>query len=125
MSAIIKKNSNLDAAIGSRLKAIRTSQGISQEVLGENIGVSFQQIQKYENGSNRLSLSRALKVSNFLNVEINELVPELDENSAINRVFHDKETLQLVDLWLKIKDPEVKKSVMRILSSVEELESTS
>lgn len=56
--------------IGAKIKILRKQAGISQEKLGEMIGVSFQQIQKYENGTNKLTLERLQQISEALGVSI-------------------------------------------------------
>jgi len=63
-----RKPNPYDAFVGSRLRACRTLAGFSQERLGETVGLSFQQIQKYEKGLNRIGASRLQQFSNILNV---------------------------------------------------------
>ncbi len=58
----------IDAAIGRRVRALRRARDMTQKGLADRIGVSFQQVQKYENGSNRISGARLLKTANILNV---------------------------------------------------------
>ena len=60
---------SLDEYIGQRLKARRTMMGISQTKLGESLGVTFQQIQKYEKGVNRISASMLYNISVILGVD--------------------------------------------------------
>lgn len=57
-----------DKAIGGRLRSFRRSRGMSQQTLGQSLGVTFQQVQKYENGKNRLSGSRLMVVCEVLKV---------------------------------------------------------
>jgi transcriptional regulator with XRE-family HTH domain len=63
------KQSAADKAIGARLRAYRQASGLSQSDVGQKIGVTFQQIQKYEKGSNRLSGSRLIEVAHLFKVE--------------------------------------------------------
>jgi len=63
----------LNRQIGKRLRAARILRGLSQEQLGEIVGVSFQQIQKYENGTNGLSPARMKRLAESLGVTINHL----------------------------------------------------
>jgi transcriptional regulator with XRE-family HTH domain len=63
----------MDGQIGLRIRHIRVQQKISQSDLGEKLGVSFQQVQKYEKGMNRLTLSRAIDLAKALNTTVNEL----------------------------------------------------
>lgn len=68
---IPKRVTNFDQQIGLRIRQIRKKQRLSQEDLGKKIGVSFQQVQKYENGANRISASRLVQVSHVLGVSVN------------------------------------------------------
>ena len=58
-----KDPSNIDKHIGYKLKLRRVDAGMSQEALGEKVGLSFQQIQKYEKGANRISASRLFELT--------------------------------------------------------------
>lgn len=66
-----KKSTTFDQQIGARIRQVRKKQKMSQEQLGKEVGVSFQQIQKYENGHNRISASRLVHVARILNVSTN------------------------------------------------------
>jgi transcriptional regulator with XRE-family HTH domain len=63
-----------DGQIGLRMRTMRIEKGLSQETLGTQLGVSFQQVQKYEKGTNRLSLSRAEEVAKALKTSVSELL---------------------------------------------------
>jgi transcriptional regulator with XRE-family HTH domain len=65
---MLRKPNPFDAHVGARLRACRTLAGYSQEKLGEAVGLSFQQIQKYEKGLNRIGASRLQQFSQILNV---------------------------------------------------------
>lgn len=69
--------SDTDQQIGLRIRAARMARGMSQEKLGEALGITFQQIQKYEKGTNRTSVSALLKIAKALEVTAADLVPEL------------------------------------------------
>ena len=69
-----RATSTLDAQIGLRMRAIRVDQGISQNALAKRLGLTFQQVQKYERGVNRLSLSRAVEVARTLKTSVNQLI---------------------------------------------------
>ncbi|MGB9369601.1 MAG: helix-turn-helix transcriptional regulator [Xanthobacteraceae bacterium] len=59
-----------DVAIGQKLRALRLDRGLSQGALAEKVGVTFQQLQKYENGANRISAGRLARVAAALNVPV-------------------------------------------------------
>ena len=66
----MRKATSLDVIIGSRLRAQRLSHKLSQDELAQSLGISFQQVQKYESGTNRISASRLKQVSDVLRVPI-------------------------------------------------------
>lgn len=72
----------IDKRIGGNIRFHRTRQGLSQAELGEAIGVTFQQLQKYESGSNRIAASRLYKVSRALRVAVEAFFEELSPAPA-------------------------------------------
>ena len=68
----------MDIALGAAVRIRRRSLGISQEALAEQCGVSFQQIQKYENGANRISFSRLVQIARALQCRVVDLMDVLD-----------------------------------------------
>lgn len=95
----------LDAYIGKRLKAIRKAQNMSQEVLADKIGITFQQVQKYERGLNRISASRLCMIARALGQQLDAFVPA--EFSAGIDLMHRRQAqniandLAMVQLQLK------------------------
>lgn len=69
----------VDVLVGNRIRARRRLLGASQDQLAQAIGVSFQQVQKYENGTNRISCSRLVEIARYLNVTPADLLPEAGE----------------------------------------------
>ena len=65
----------LDVLLGSRVKRLRRELGMSQSVLAEKLGITFQQVQKYENGTNRISALMLIKLAASLNVSVGDLLP--------------------------------------------------
>ena len=68
----------MDVALGAAVRIRRRTIGISQEALAEQCGVSFQQIQKYENGANRISFSRLVQIARALKCRVVDLMDVLD-----------------------------------------------
>lgn len=122
----------VDSYVGSRLRARRMILGISQESLGELVGVTFQQIQKYERGYNRIGSSRLYEFSKILNVPVSFFFEDIPDNSnasskpdAYDAVTDDpdnKETLALVRAFKSIKDPMVKRRFIALLRAVSNTE---
>ena len=76
--ASIKSPDPMDIALGAAVRIRRRTIGMSQEALAEQCGVSFQQIQKYENGANRISFSRLVQIARALNCRVVDLMDVLD-----------------------------------------------
>jgi transcriptional regulator with XRE-family HTH domain len=77
------RDQDLNLAIGRRLRAVRTARGLKQADLAAHIGVAFQQIQKYENGTNRLSVAVMLRLCAFMEIDAGEFVNGIDEAAAV------------------------------------------
>ncbi|WP_375625375.1 helix-turn-helix domain-containing protein [Bartonella sp. MU37NMGALS] len=95
------KNPNfIDILIGKRIRYRRISIGLSQKALGSHLGVSFQQIQKYEKGFNRVSAKCLLEIAQKLDVPVNFFYADIatkediptKENLSIHAPHHDQET---------------------------------
>lgn len=69
----------LDIAMGANIRARRRALGISQMAVAEAIGLTFQQIQKYERGFNRVSFSRLVEIAHVLDCRVTDLIADLDE----------------------------------------------
>jgi transcriptional regulator with XRE-family HTH domain len=72
------KRTELEFLIGSRLKYYRIKNGMSQTLLGDNLGLTFQQIQKYEKGENRIPASTLYIISKLFQISTEEFFSELD-----------------------------------------------
>ncbi|HEY0435049.1 MAG TPA: helix-turn-helix transcriptional regulator, partial [Phenylobacterium sp.] len=69
----------LDVALGAMVRLRRRTLGMTQDMLAERCGVSFQQIQKYENGANRISFSRLVQIATALSCRVSDLIGVLDD----------------------------------------------
>src|SRR6201985_236231 len=77
----------LDVALGLRIRQRRKSLGVSQTALADSIGLTFQQIQKYERGFNRVSFSRLVDIAHALNCRVIDLIGDLDDASIPSPLF--------------------------------------
>lgn len=121
---------SVDEQIGLKLRQRRTILGVSQEKLAESLGVTFQQIQKYENGANRISASRLNLISQVLSVPFSYFFDETEQKknleNADNLMFQDhnilqkKETLELIRIYYSIKNPKLRKDVFNLVRSMAE-----
>ncbi len=134
------KPNPVDVHVGGRVRLRRTLLGMSQEKLGEAIGLTFQQVQKYERGANRIGASRLWDLSRVLECPISFFFEEMDDSTAsasprnLNVESADveppesdpmakRETLELVRAYYRIKDYHVRRRIYELaksLSSTEE-----
>ncbi|MBB5665548.1 transcriptional regulator with XRE-family HTH domain [Rhizobium leguminosarum] len=126
-----KKPNPIDIHVGSRIRLRRTMLGMSQEKLGESLGITFQQIQKYEKGTNRVGASRLQNISNILNVPVSFFFEDAPgensgtaggmETSSSNYVvdfLSSSEGLQLNRAFVKISDPKVRRKVVELVKAL-------
>ncbi len=119
----------MDVHVGSRLHMGRTLFGLNQTELGEALGVTFQQIQKYEKGTNRISASRLFDLSHVLDVPFSfffDDIPvkatkggdaELSQSAEAEFMFK-RETLELVKAYTRIADPTMRQALMNVITAL-------
>ena len=127
-----KKQANpIDIQVGSRVRIRRMLIGMSQERLGDLLGLTFQQVQKYEKGVNRIGAGRLFEVSRILNVPVDffyegvtDLAPGANEvdGAPVMDFVSSGEGLQLSLAFMKIKDAKVRKRVLDLVKSLAEEE---
>jgi transcriptional regulator with XRE-family HTH domain len=135
------KPNPIDVHVGSRLRLRRTLMGMSQERLGQLLGLTFQQIQKYERGVNRIGSSRLYELGQILDVPISfffddmaqdggaldPLAPGLAEDpadfafDARDLQLEKRETLELVRAYNRIPDPAVRKRLFELAKALANL----
>ena len=115
--------SSVDRHIGARIRARRLDIGLSQERLGDEIGVTFQQIQKYEKGVNRVAASTLIDIAAALDVRIEALLPAPGKGGVSETGLDDPEIAQLLHgiLRLNAEGRRVIKSLVKSLISDEKM----
>lgn len=126
----------VDIHVGSRVRLRRTLLGLSQEKLGEAVGLTFQQIQKYERGANRIGASRLFEFSRILDVPVSFFFDDMSERLKGNDgqtaagladqqqvtlepdPLTRRETLELVRAYYRIADPQVRKRLFELAKSL-------
>ena len=115
----------IDKAIGGRLKMYRQRANISQTALGKHLGVSFQQVQKYENGTNRVSAATLIKISRFLNIAISELMvldgqQQTTQGSSkdLARFTKSSEGRSLIHGFMAIDDPLLRRHIVGLVKAL-------
>ncbi len=126
----------VDIHVGSRIRLRRTLLGMSQEKLGDAIGLTFQQVQKYERGTNRVGASRLFDLSGVLDVPVqfffNDMATEVSDQAPRLRAglaeaptiefavdpMAKRETLELVRAYYRIKDPVIRKRILELCKAM-------
>ncbi len=123
--------SPVDVHVGARLRQRRTLLRMSQTTLGEGIGISFQQMQKYEKGTNRISSSRLFALSRVLDVPVEYFFDDMPREVAASSPAQGggkakklpsyepdpmtkRETMEFVRAYYKISDPQVRKRLREL-----------
>ena len=123
----------IDVHVGGKLRTCRTLLGLSQEKLGEAVGITFQQLQKYERGANRISASRLFNLAQVLGVPVayffedmpanqpNEQPPEetveVDEEGEFMALSR-RETLELVRAYYRIGEGQVRRRAFELIKAL-------
>ena len=107
----------IDVHVGSRIRLRRTLLGMSQKRLGEALGVTFQQVQKYESGVNHVVASRLFDLSRVLEVPIGFFFDDVPDV-----VLSRRETLELIEAYYRILDPAVRQRVLDLIKSLGSVE---
>ncbi len=123
----------IDVHVGSRVRFRRMLLGMSQEKLGERLGLTFQQVQKYEKGVNRIGASRLFELANVLGVNVQffyDEAPVCDINGNVDGMAEDpgtdyvggvlksREGIELNRAFSRISDPRVRRSVVDLVRAV-------
>jgi transcriptional regulator with XRE-family HTH domain len=147
----VKKNKDetegpdpIDIHVGARVRLRRNLVGLSQEQLGKALGLTFQQVQKYERGANRMGASRLYQLSRILNIPVNWFFEDLssaphraagfaeNKQSELEDIPADKqelarsdaetfarrETLDLIRAYYRISDPKQRRKVYELIKSM-------
>ncbi|ASY60135.1 MULTISPECIES: helix-turn-helix domain-containing protein [Sinorhizobium] len=127
----MKKNPNpIDTFVGSRVRMRRLMVGMSQEKLADGLGITFQQVQKYEKGTNRIGASRLQAIADILGVhpsfffqqdekpEARETAADVHESHEISSFVASKEGIALNRAFLKIADPVLRKKIIALVAAM-------
>lgn len=123
----------IDKHVGHKLRVRRSLLGLSQEKLGDSIGLTFQQIQKYERGVNRISAGRLYEFGHILGVPVTYFYTGIEEGSDSKNLIlsdndqesfggedtsPDNDVRELVRAFERINDPSVRKDVLNLVISL-------
>lgn len=134
LSSMLKKVPNpIDRHVGSRVRMRRMLAGVSQEKLGDGLGLTFQQVQKYEKGSNRISASRLQQIAKMLDVPVSfffDGAPTGDmptggfsdaaSSAYVSDFMSSSEGVQLTKAFVRIKNGKVRRRIIDLVESLAE-----
>jgi len=126
-----KKPNPIDVHVGSRVRLRRNMLGMSQEKLGESLGITFQQIQKYEKGTNRVGASRLQAIASILNVPVAFFFEDApgreagdakglaeDSTTFVVDFLNSTEGIQLNRAFARISEPKVRRKIIDLVKAL-------
>lgn len=124
-----REANQIDAHVGSRVRLRRQLMKMSQEKLGDELGVTFQQVQKYERGANRIGASRLYSLANVLDVPVNFFfdgltgvaaggVAETEQSPIVYDFIQSSGGVALAEAFSRIKTPKVRRRVLELVRSL-------
>ena len=111
----------VDAHVGGRIRDHRTGLGLTQEHLANALNISYQQVQKYETGANRVSAGRLYEISKILQSEVSLFFEGLDETAEAEPLGHggkNRSTIELVRNFGAIENPSIRSAVSGLVKSI-------
>ncbi len=120
-----KRASLVDHEVGRRIKLQRINAGLSQTELGDKIGVTFQQVQKYEKGLNRVGAGRLAKIADVLRVPVTvffglsaDSESKLSKGESPTELLTRPYALRLLKAYLAIEDKKVQASILEMVETI-------
>jgi transcriptional regulator with XRE-family HTH domain len=117
-----RKSDQLDAMVGAKVRVFRINRGISQTALAEQLGVTFQQVQKYEKGTNRIGASRLSQIATALDISVAELFePSNGKTSEIDSPFKmlaEPGALRVLKAYVQTADPAVRRAIVNLIEGI-------
>jgi transcriptional regulator with XRE-family HTH domain len=113
----------IDQHVGERIRLRRTERGLTQEQLADALAVSYQQVQKYETGANRISAGRIYEIARKLEVEIGYFFDGLDAGEAeaavpLEHGGRQRSAIELVRKFAQIEDAEVRAAIAGLVKTI-------
>ena len=113
----------VDKLVGRNIRVLRLAKGLSQTELADELGVTFQQVQKYEKGTNRVGSGRLLKISGILGVKITDFFEGTDRmhDTARRSVFDQlalPESFRLVQAFSGINHPNIRRTLVKLIEQI-------
>ncbi|MFY0682594.1 MAG: helix-turn-helix transcriptional regulator [Thalassovita sp.] len=108
----------VDTHVGKKLRNLRVLRGLTQTDVAKSINISFQQIQKYELGRNRISASKLYEIAKILDVNPAYFFEGLESNGGSNDPVIDEETARVAAMFASIKDEQLKSKIRSFIDTI-------
>ena len=117
-----RKSGPLDVMVGTRIRMLRANRGMSQTMLAERIGATFQQVQEYERGANRVGASRLSQIASVLGVSVGDLFESSGAGSpGLNspvRLLAEPGALRVLKAYARTTSPRVRLCIAKLVESI-------
>ena len=110
-----KATTDIDKQVGVRIRAARQAAKVSQTSLAEALGITFQQVQKYENGANRVGASRLAEIAKTLRVPVSYFFESPDGSAWVSDLLADPQVLELLCAFGTIKNEALRRAIVDIV----------
>ncbi len=116
----------LDVALGSRVRLRRRELKLTQEQLAQQLGITFQQVQKYEHGTNRVSFSRLVEIARALQCGVMDIVGDLDKSKASSLFsqhvarLNEPGAAELLETYASIQSPKHRRAILNLARQLAE-----
>ncbi|KQP10682.1 MAG: helix-turn-helix transcriptional regulator [Methylobacterium sp.] len=116
-----KQTTDVDRLVGLRITALRKARGLSQTALGTAVGVTFQQVQKYEKGQNRVGAGRLREIARLLEVPVSAFFEDDDAGGTQSDVFgflSAQGAIELLRAYALIEDDQLRRDALAIVRTI-------
>ena len=111
------RSGQVDVALGERIRRRRRELGLSQSALGAKLGITFQQVQRYENGTNRVSAAMLVRLAEALAIAVTEILNDGGDPAAA-AMAADSQSAQLLTAFARIRSPELRAAVLTLVAGL-------
>lgn len=120
--AMISRSRRIDQHVGERIRLRRTELGLTQEQLADALDVSYQQVQKYETGANRISAGRIFEIARKLGVDVGfffgDLAIDAEPAAPLEHGGRHRSAIELVRKFAQITDPDVRAAIAGLVKTI-------
>jgi transcriptional regulator with XRE-family HTH domain len=124
----VKSPDHVDIEVGQRIRIYRKARGLSQTTLADQLGVTYQQVQKYENGTSRIGAGRLMRIAHVLGVSLATLLgvndtttiksSERGKVSSALKLLTVSSALRLLRSYERINDGKIRRSIVNLVESI-------